>query len=834
MIGSCQPCRRTCDPWWDVTRRSPSSRPPSGCPTPRTARCCWPATPASARPGCSPSCCDRAAGAGWQVARRATASTSATAPCPTCRSARSSAGSPPTSPAVADDLLADPPRHRAAAAGPPDAGRRHRRRRRTASTAASSSSRCTPPSAGSRATAPLLVVIEDVHWADQSTRDLLSFLFARGFDAPGRGRRVLPQRRPAPAPPAARRGRRVGPAARVDAPRSSTPLRRRRRARARARRCTPARCRSSEVRGDRRARRGQRVLRRGARRRGRAGRRTLPGDLADLLLVRLDRLDERRPRRGARRVGGRPPGVARAARRASPASTATELDAAPARGRRRATCWSPSADGCYAFRHALLAEAVYDDLLPGERVRLHAAYVAALGSGDLPGTAAELARHARAAHDLPDRAARQHPGRRRGDGRRRARRGRAALRGRARAAAGDRTRRLPRLGRPDRPGQHRRRDGRAPDPGDRPGPARPRRAPARRPGRGPGPPARAVRSPVGAQRLRIRPLRRHHRGARPAPRAADRAARRAAEPARPRLLRAGPVRRGRPVGGGGAADRAGPGPARRREPRPHHPGPPRPARRRPGRCAALPREDPRRRPLVERPGRRAARPLQPGRHVLRARPADRGPCDVRGDAPARRGRRPAVGPLRPRRPDDDRAGRLRRGRLGRPRGSARRLRSGAAAGGGGAPGRHRHPGARGSRRAERAGAGRRPRALVAARRPGGHPERGRRDRQRARRRRPVRRHHDLRRRHRALSPACGASRHSWPRSASWGSCSPGSGRRRRGRAPASSRTSPSAGPVSRPTPPRPWPAARSCTCCSGPRAWRGRAGSTPSWPGCAG
>src|SRR5262249_48331364 len=28
---------------------------------------------------------------------------------------------------------------------------------------------------------PLLVVIEDVHWADQSTRDLLSFLFARPF-----------------------------------------------------------------------------------------------------------------------------------------------------------------------------------------------------------------------------------------------------------------------------------------------------------------------------------------------------------------------------------------------------------------------------------------------------------------------------------------------------------------------------------------------------------------------------------------------------------------------------------------------------------------------------
>jgi DNA-binding CsgD family transcriptional regulator/tetratricopeptide (TPR) repeat protein len=43
---------------------------------------------------------------------------------------------------------------------------------------------------------------------------------------------------------------------------------------------------------------------------------------------------------------------------------------------------------------------VYDDLLPGERVRLHAAYVQALAMRDTPGTAAELARHARAAHDL--------------------------------------------------------------------------------------------------------------------------------------------------------------------------------------------------------------------------------------------------------------------------------------------------------------------------------------------------------------------------------------------------------------------------------------------------
>ncbi len=34
------------------------------------------------------------------------------------------------------------------------------------------------------AVSPLLLVIEDCHWADQSTRDLLSFLFSRPFEGP--------------------------------------------------------------------------------------------------------------------------------------------------------------------------------------------------------------------------------------------------------------------------------------------------------------------------------------------------------------------------------------------------------------------------------------------------------------------------------------------------------------------------------------------------------------------------------------------------------------------------------------------------------------------------
>ncbi|MCP3804228.1 AAA family ATPase [Allokutzneria sp. A3M-2-11 16] len=56
----------------------------------------------------------------------------------------------------------------------------------------------------------------------------------------------------------------------------------------------------------------------------------------------------------------------------------------------------------YVFRHALLREAVYGDLLPGERVRLHSAYAQrAAGTLDKRGSAAALAHHSLESHDLP-------------------------------------------------------------------------------------------------------------------------------------------------------------------------------------------------------------------------------------------------------------------------------------------------------------------------------------------------------------------------------------------------------------------------------------------------
>jgi DNA-binding CsgD family transcriptional regulator len=64
--------------------------------------------------------------------------------------------------------------------------------------------------------------------------------------------------------------------------------------------------------------------------------------------------------------------------------------------------WMPA----YAFRHALLAEAVYDELLAAERRRFHGAYAAAIQSREVPKGAAGatqlagLAYHARSSRDL--------------------------------------------------------------------------------------------------------------------------------------------------------------------------------------------------------------------------------------------------------------------------------------------------------------------------------------------------------------------------------------------------------------------------------------------------
>lgn len=60
----------------------------------------------------------------------------------------------------------------------------------------------------------------------------------------------------------------------------------------------------------------------------------------------------------------------------------------------------PDGEAGLAFRHALLREAIYNDLLPQERTRLHARLAELLAARPGEGTAAELAGHYLASHDI--------------------------------------------------------------------------------------------------------------------------------------------------------------------------------------------------------------------------------------------------------------------------------------------------------------------------------------------------------------------------------------------------------------------------------------------------
>jgi DNA-binding NarL/FixJ family response regulator len=124
----------------------------------------------------------------------------------------------------------------------------------------------------------------------------------------------------------------------------------------------------------------------------------LPATLADVLLVRVQGLSE--PAQQVLRV------VAVAGRRVPHrllAQVAGWPEADLEQGLHEAigagVLVADSTSGTYAFRHALLQEAVYSELLPGEQVRLHAAY-ARLLAAESEGAAAELAYHDLQSHDL--------------------------------------------------------------------------------------------------------------------------------------------------------------------------------------------------------------------------------------------------------------------------------------------------------------------------------------------------------------------------------------------------------------------------------------------------
>ena len=246
---------------------------------------------------------------------------------------------------------------------------------------------------------PLLVVVEDAHWADASTRDLLSFLLSRRFSG-----RVL-----------------FLVTFRSDEMHRRHPLRRRVAewvrlpgvVRVQLEPLAPAAVRSLVELlvggyGEQYDADVERIVQRAQ---GNAfyveelvgaflgGGWSLPDDLADLLLVRLDRLDEQaREVVHVAAVGGQRVSHELLARVAPVSPEVLDQALRSAIEGHVLVRTGPSA---YAFRHALLGEAVYDDLLPGERMRLHTAYAEAVRELSDGHAAADLARHALASHDLP-------------------------------------------------------------------------------------------------------------------------------------------------------------------------------------------------------------------------------------------------------------------------------------------------------------------------------------------------------------------------------------------------------------------------------------------------
>ena len=128
----------------------------------------------------------------------------------------------------------------------------------------------------------------------------------------------------------------------------------------------------------------------------------LPAGLADLLLARLQRLSPNGQRVvHAAAVAGRR--VDDDIVRLACGLDEFEYEEAVREAVANQLLVPDGAEG-YAFRHALLREAAYADLLPGERTRLHATLADLLADEvrlAVPGTAAELAHHSLASHDIP-------------------------------------------------------------------------------------------------------------------------------------------------------------------------------------------------------------------------------------------------------------------------------------------------------------------------------------------------------------------------------------------------------------------------------------------------
>ncbi|HEY0217264.1 MAG TPA: AAA family ATPase, partial [Cellulomonas sp.] len=253
--------------------------------------------------------------------------------------------------------------------------------------------------AAGRPGAPLVLVLEDLHWADSSSRDLLRFLVARlrteHVLLVGSYRADDLHRRHPLRPVLAELGRHPR-VERLDLP-PFTADELRDFTTALTGRPLPedALCRIAE-RSEGNAYFAEELLD------AADGGTDLPGTLADVLRARLEQAD---------------PEVQRLARVASAAGRRVSepllraVATGPGAGPEQHAAFDLALrdavahhvlggeDGRIAFRHALLAEAVYADLLPGEQVGLHRGYLAAVAADPTLASQAELVHHALRSHD---------------------------------------------------------------------------------------------------------------------------------------------------------------------------------------------------------------------------------------------------------------------------------------------------------------------------------------------------------------------------------------------------------------------------------------------------
>jgi DNA-binding NarL/FixJ family response regulator len=254
------------------------------------------------------------------------------------------------------------------------------------------------------AAAPVLLVLEDLHWADASTRDLVTFLsrmLHRERVALIGSYRTDDLHRRHPLRPVVAELLRLPSVIAVDlAPLAPSALAEHLTATTRAR-IDATELNDIVARAEGNAYYAEELL--AASVGGDPGHRdALPAGLAALLLNRVEQLtDATQQVLRAAAVAGRKADDELV--RAASGLAAAEYEGAVREAVTHQLLVPDGTEG-YVFRHALLREAVYADLLPGERTRLHATMCSLLADEErltMPGTAAELAQHCLASHDIP-------------------------------------------------------------------------------------------------------------------------------------------------------------------------------------------------------------------------------------------------------------------------------------------------------------------------------------------------------------------------------------------------------------------------------------------------